>query len=48
LGLSPGAPFGDGNFLRLNFGCSPALLAEGLERLAAGVAAAGNGRGPSA
>jgi len=48
LGLSPGEPFGDGNFLRLNFGCSPALLAEGLERLAAGVAAAGNGRGPSA
>ena len=48
LGLSPGEPFGDGNFLRLNFGCSPAMLAAGLKRLTAGVAAAGNGRRPSA
>ncbi len=40
LGLSPGAPFGDGNFLRFNFGCSPSLLETGLERFQEGVAAA--------
>ena len=40
LGLSPGAPFGDANFLRFNFGCSPSLLESGLARFRNGVAAA--------
>ena len=33
IGLSNGADFGSPNFLRLNFGCPPALLQEGLRRL---------------
>ncbi|WP_263080296.1 PatB family C-S lyase [Endozoicomonas sp. Mp262] len=33
VGLSPGAQFGDANFLRLNFGCSRALLETAVERI---------------
>ena len=33
VGLSPGEQFGDNNFLRLNFGCSRALLKEGIRRI---------------
>jgi cysteine-S-conjugate beta-lyase len=33
VGLSPGAQFGDGNFIRLNFGCSRQLLTEALHRM---------------
>lgn len=33
VGLSPGAQFGDGNFIRLNFGCSRALLTEAIRRM---------------
>ncbi len=33
VGLSPGAQFGDKNFVRLNFGCSRALLQQALERM---------------
>lgn len=42
LGLSDGAFFGaaPGTHVRLNFGCPPATLAEGLRRLTAAVAAA--------
>ncbi len=34
VGLSAGAEFGDPRFIRLNFGCSRALLEEGVERMA--------------
>jgi cystathionine beta-lyase len=37
--LSPGRDFGAPGFLRFNFGCPPELLAEGLRRMAAAVAA---------
>lgn len=40
LGLSDGRDFGAPGFVRLNFGCSRTVLAEGLRRLVAGVAAA--------
>lgn len=33
VGMSPGADFGDGDYMRLNFGCSPALLDDIIERL---------------
>ena len=33
LGMSPGESFGDGDYMRLNFGCSPSLLSEIIERL---------------
>lgn len=33
VGLSPGAQFGDKNFVRLNFGCSRSLLSEALDRM---------------
>lgn len=33
VGLSPGAQFGDKNFIRLNFGCSRSLLKEALDRM---------------
>jgi Bifunctional PLP-dependent enzyme with beta-cystathionase and maltose regulon repressor activities len=33
VGLSPGAQFGDKNFVRLNFGCSRTLLQQALERM---------------
>ena len=33
VGLSPGAQFGDGNFTRLNFGCSRELLTEAIRRM---------------
>lgn len=33
VGLSPGAQFGDKNFIRLNFGCSRILLKEALDRM---------------
>lgn len=33
VGLSPGAQFGDGHFIRLNFGCSRTLLTEALQRM---------------
>lgn len=33
VGLSPGEPFGDKNFVRLNFGTSKELLYQGLERM---------------
>ncbi|MEM0964832.1 MAG: PatB family C-S lyase [Verrucomicrobiota bacterium] len=33
VGLSDGAPFGQRGWLRLNFGCPPDQLAEGLERM---------------
>lgn len=33
VGLSPGAQFGDGNFIRLNFGCSRELLTEAIRRM---------------
>ncbi|MFA7292487.1 MAG: PatB family C-S lyase [Rhodocyclaceae bacterium] len=36
LGLSDGADFGAPGWLRLNFGCAPAVLDEALKRLAAG------------
>jgi cystathionine beta-lyase len=36
--LSPGRDFGAPGFLRLNFGCPPDLLAEGLRRMAKAVA----------
>ena len=36
--LSPGADFGAPGFLRLNFGCAPATLDEGLARIARAVA----------
>ncbi|MFK0570078.1 MalY/PatB family protein [Endozoicomonas sp.] len=34
VGLSPGKQFGDGNYLRLNFGCCRSLLEEAVERMA--------------
>ena len=40
IGLSNGADFGAPGFVRLNFGCPRAVLAEGLRRFTAGVAAA--------
>lgn len=40
IGLSDGRDFGAPGFVRLNFGCPPATLARGLERLAAAVNAA--------
>ena len=33
VGLSPGAQFGDAKYLRLNFGCSRALLEKAVERI---------------
>ena len=39
LGLSNGADFGAPGFVRLNFGCARAVLAEGLKRFTAGVVA---------
>ena len=33
IGLSDGTPFGDSNYLRLNFGCSKDRLSEALERM---------------
>ncbi|MNH24370.1 Cystathionine beta-lyase PatB [compost metagenome] len=33
VGLSPGAQFGDGQFVRLNFGCTRARLVEALARM---------------
>ena len=33
VGLSPGAQFGDKNFVRLNFGCSRTLLQQALDRM---------------
>lgn len=39
IGMSPGAAFGDSNFMRLNFGCSRALLAEAVSRLRRAAAA---------
>ena len=33
VGLSPGAQFGDGHFIRLNFGCSRELLTEAIRRM---------------
>lgn len=33
VGLSPGAQFGDKNFVRLNFGCSRTLLQKALDRM---------------
>jgi cystathionine beta-lyase len=40
LGLSDGADFGAPGWMRLNFGCAPGTLAEGLQRLTAGTLAA--------
>lgn len=37
VGLSPGKQFGDGNYLRLNFGCSRSLLEEAVARMAKAV-----------
>jgi len=39
LGLSDGAPFGGPGYVRFNFACPRSLLDEGLERLAAALAA---------
>lgn len=39
IGLSDGADFGNPGFVRLNFGCAPALLDEALVRLAAAIRA---------
>jgi cystathionine beta-lyase len=33
VGMSPGADFGDSRFMRLNFGCSRALLEEAVRRI---------------
>lgn len=33
VGLSPGAQFGNGQFVRLNFGCTRARLTEALARM---------------
>ena len=33
VGLSPGAQFGDGQFVRLNFGCTRARLTDALARM---------------
>ncbi|WP_330926765.1 PatB family C-S lyase [Candidatus Sororendozoicomonas aggregata] len=41
VGLSPGAQFGDKNYLRLNFGCSRQLLEKAVDRMAKAVAAQG-------
>ena len=40
IGLSNGAQFGRDGFVRFNFGCPRGLLAEGVRRFSAGVAAA--------
>ena len=45
LGLSPGGDFGDAAYLRLNFGCPPSVLEEGLARLGRGIEAARDSRG---
>ena len=37
IGLSDGTPFGDSNYLRLNFGCSKDRLSEALERMHSGL-----------
>ncbi|MRI32460.1 aspartate aminotransferase [Endozoicomonas sp. OPT23] len=37
VGLSPGAQFGDKDYLRLNFGCSRELLEQGISRIKAAV-----------
>lgn len=37
VGLSPGAQFGDRDYLRLNFGCSRSTLKEGIRRIKAAV-----------
>ena len=42
LGLSPGAQFGDKNYLRLNFGCSRMLLEEAVARMKKAVYSLGN------
>lgn len=39
VGLSPGADFGDGRYLRLNFGCPRSVLTQALERMEKAVAA---------
>ena len=39
IGMSPGADFGDADFMRLNFGCSRALLTEAIARLRRAAAA---------
>ncbi|NQU39983.1 MAG: putative C-S lyase [Lentisphaerae bacterium] len=44
VALSPGSAFADANYVRLNFGCPPSLLAEGLERMRGGVQAWRAGR----
>ena len=41
VGLSAGAPFGDARYVRLNFGCPPTLLTEGLARMRRTLIAAG-------
>ncbi len=38
VGMSPGADFGDNHFMRLNFGCSRALLVEAVKRIRQAVA----------
>jgi cysteine-S-conjugate beta-lyase len=43
VGLSDGADFGAQGFVRLNFGCSRPVLAEGLARMRAALAAAAGG-----
>jgi len=46
VGLSDGAEFGAPGFVRLNFGCSRSVLAEGLARMRAALQAAGPGGTP--
>mgnify|MGYP000029126141 CR=1 FL=1 len=38
VGLSDGAPFGDANYLRLNFGCPRSMLEKAVDRMADAVA----------
>ncbi|MFB9886825.1 MalY/PatB family protein [Balneatrix alpica] len=38
VGMSPGKDFGNGNFVRLNFGCSRALLEQAINRMEQAVA----------
>ncbi|WP_309380693.1 MalY/PatB family protein [Cerasicoccus frondis] len=38
VGLSPGSDFGDGNYLRINFGCPHSILEQALDRMATAVA----------
>ena len=33
IGLSDGTPFGDSNYVRLNFGCPKSILEEALNRI---------------